>query len=124
MELFARSSQAESELSEEAMALGKKIYHEIVDKRNPETLAKLQALAAASEAGITPMELPAASMAPTSLPSAQEAFTPPPFGGGVHVDPLGNLTAKELRAHDRAVASIVHTQTIAEQELGINPRGH
>lgn len=60
--------------------------------------------------------------APTTLPSAREAFTPPPLGEVVYVDPLGNVTAKELRAYDVAVAGIMHAQEAAVQELGFDPR--
>jgi hypothetical protein len=60
--------------------------------------------------------------APTSIPSAREAFTPPQSGGGVEVDLLEHITPEELRAHHAYVEGIVHAQTIAEQELGINPR--
>lgn len=61
--------------------------------------------------------------APTSLPSAREAFTPPPRSGeDVEVDPFEHITAEELREHHNYVAAIIHAQRAAEQELGINPR--
>ena len=60
--------------------------------------------------------------APTSLPSAREAFTSVQSGGGVEVDLLEHITPKELKAYHDHVAGIVHAQEVAEQMLGINPR--
>jgi hypothetical protein len=61
--------------------------------------------------------------APTTIPSAREAFTPPQISGeAVIVDPLGNLTAREVQEHRERVAGIMLAQEAAVQELGIDTR--
>ncbi|GEM_PF-6877909 len=51
--------------------------------------------------------------APTTIPSAREAFTPPQREEGVFVDPIAHLTAREIAAHRKRVADIIRAQQAA-----------